>query len=92
MTPEETFKQNLLGLLDSYKSANDDDDFVLICAREKDGDDYKFNMACVSTQNYTKELHDFHMDSFKKLPTFVINAKWDVLKTIEKVLKNLIFS
>ena len=93
MTPQKTFEQNLLALLDSYYSAYDDDNFVLICAKEKDGDDYKFNMACCSTENYGKEeLLDVHMHDFKAVPTIVISHKRDILKTIKKILKNIIFS
>lgn len=92
MTPRETFEQNLLALLHSYQGAHNDDNFVLICAKEKDGDDYKFNMACVSTKGYENELHDLHMHDFKAVPTVVISHKRDILKTIQKILKNIVFS
>lgn len=92
MSPREAFEQNLLALLDSYHQAHHDDNFVLICAKEKDGGDYKFNMACISTKDYETELHDLQMHDFKKVPDIVISRKRDVLKTIQKILKNIVFS
>jgi hypothetical protein len=93
LTPEKALDENLQAIMKNFYETYPDGDMLVVCAREKLSDgDYLFGLACIPSSTYDVDMISVILDRFHKIPNIFINAKRDVIETVKKVLKNLIFS
>jgi hypothetical protein len=80
------FKDNIINALQSFESTNPLEDAVMVCVREKDGDDYKMSIAIMPLDSCQYGA-SFGIHSYKKIKNVLVNIEGEVLQAIKRMGK-----